>query len=202
MKQYLTNNNNLKSEKKLININFDNKNISLYTDNGVFSKEHFDYGSRLLINNFIKEPKTGKVLDLGCGYGVIGIILSQNKNLFVDMVDVNLRAINLTKENLKLNKIDNAKSFESDIYSNIKQKYNYIITNPPIRTGKETIRKFLFEGKNHLEENGELWFVMRKDHGVKSMIKELEKTYFVKIIDKDKGFYIVQLTKKEKQIEN
>ena len=200
MNHYFTNDNNLKSNKKLINVNFENKNISLYTDNGVFSKEHFDYGSRLLIKNFISEEKTGRVLDLGCGYGVIGILLSQNKNLFIDMVDVNLRAIDLSIENLKLNNIKNANCFESNIYENIKEKYNYIITNPPIRTGKETVRKFLFEGKEYLLDNGELWFVMRKDHGVKSMIKELEKMYLVKIIDKDKGFYIVQLKKMEKVI--
>lgn len=196
MEHYFTNNENLKSDKKIININFENKRISLYTDNGVFSKEHFDYGSKLLIKNFIKEEKQGRVLDLGCGYGVIGIILSQNKNLFIDMVDINLRAIELSKENIKLNNIENANCFESNIYENIKEKYNYIITNPPIRAGKETIRKFLYEGKEHLEEFGELWFVMRKDHGVKSMIKELEKMYFTKIIDKDKGFYIVQLKKR------
>ena len=195
MNHYFTNDNNLKSNKKLININFENQNISLYTDNGVFSKEHFDYGSKLLIKNFIKETKKGRVLDLGCGYGVIGIILSNNKELFIDMVDVNLRAIELSKENLKLNNVENAECFESNIYSNIIEKYDYIITNPPIRAGKETIRKFLFEADEHLQENGEVWFVMRKDHGVKSMIKELEKNYLVKIIDKDKGFYIVQLKK-------
>ena len=198
MNHYFTNDNNLKSNKKVMNVNFKDKNISLYTDNGVFSKEHFDYGSRLLIENFIKEDKAGRVLDLGCGYGVIGIVLSANKKIFIDMVDVNLRAIELTKENLKLNKVENASCFESDIYSNIVEKYNYIITNPPIRAGKEIIRKFLFGASEYLVENGELWFVMRKDHGVKSMIKELEKVYSIKIIDKDKGFYIVQLKKSGK----
>jgi len=195
MNHYFTNDNNLKSNKKLININFENQNISLYTDNGVFSKEHFDYGSKLLIKNFLKEDKKGRVLDLGCGYGVIGIILSSNKELFIDMVDVNLRAVELSKENLKLNNVENTNCFESNIYSNVEEKYDYIITNPPIRAGKEIIRKFLFEAADHLQEYGEVWFVMRKDHGVKSMIKELEKNYLIKIIDKDKGFYIVQLKK-------
>lgn len=195
MNHYFMNNDNLKSNKKIINIQFNNKNISLYTDNGVFSKEHFDYGSRLLINNFIKDNKEGRILDLGCGYGIIGIILSLNKEFYIDMVDINKRAVELTKENLKLNNITNANCFESNIYSNVTEKYNYIITNPPIRAGKEIIRKFLFGATDYLEESGELWFVMRKDHGVKSMIKELEKVYFVKIIDKEKGFYIVQLKK-------
>ena len=197
MNHYFTNDNNLKSNKKIININFENQKISLYTDNGVFSKEHFDYGSKLLIKNFIKEEKKGRVLDLGCGYGVVGILLSNNKNLFIDMVDVNIRAIELSKENIKLNNVENANCFESDIYSEITEKYDYIITNPPIRAGKEIIRKFLFEAKENLKESGEVWFVMRKDHGVKSMVKELEKNYSVKIIDKDKGFYIVQLKKQK-----
>jgi len=198
MNHYFINDNNLKSNKKVIKINFDNKEISLYTDNGVFSKEHFDYGTKLLIKNFLTEEKKGRVLDLGCGYGIIGIILSDNKNLFIDMVDINKRALDLTCENLKLNNINNAKCFESNIYSNIVEKYNYIITNPPIRAGKDTIRKFLFDANNYLTDNGEVWFVMRKDHGVKSMIKELEKMYLIKIIDKEKGFYIVQLKKKLK----
>ena len=195
MSHYFINDNNLKHNKKLININYNNKEIKLYTDNGVFSKEHFDYGSKLLVNNFLKEEKSGRVLDLGCGYGIIGIILSQNKNLYIDMVDINNNAVNLTKENLNLNKVENAKSFVSNIYSEIKEKYDYIITNPPIRAGKETIRSFLFEGQKYLNENGEIWFVMRKDHGVKSMIKELEKDYVIEVKDKDKGFYVVKLKK-------
>lgn len=195
MSHYFINDNNLKHNKKLININYNNKEIKLYTDNGVFSKEHFDYGSKLLVNNFLKEEKSGRVLDLGCGYGIIGIILSQNKKLYIDMVDINNNAVNLTNENLKLNNIENATSFVSNIYSEITNKYDYIITNPPIRAGKETIRTFLFDGQNHINENGEIWFVMRKDHGVKSMMKELEKDYKIEVVDKDKGFYIVKLKK-------
>lgn len=195
MSHYFINDNNLKHNKKIININYNNKEIKLYTDNGVFSKEHFDYGSKLLVNNFLKEEKSGRVLDLGCGYGIIGIILSQNKNLYIDMVDINNNAVNLTKENLKLNNIENATSFVSNIYSEITNKYDYIITNPPIRAGKETIRTFLFEAQNHINENGEIWFVMRKDYGVKSMMKELEKDYKIEVVDKDKGFYIVKLKK-------
>lgn len=195
MSHYFINDNNLKHNKKIININYNNKEIKLYTDNGVFSKEHFDYGSKLLVNNFLKEEKSGRVLDLGCGYGIIGIILSQNKNLYIDMVDINNNAVNLTNENLKLNNIENATSFVSNIYSEITNKYDYIITNPPIRAGKETIRTFLFDAQNYINENGEIWFVMRKDHGVKSMMKELEKDYKIEVVDKDKGFYIVKLKK-------
>lgn len=195
MSHYFINDNNLKHNKKLISLNYNNKKLNFYTDNGVFSKEHFDYGSRILVDNFLKEEKNGCVLDLGCGYGAIGIILSFNKNMFIDMVDINENAVSLASENLKLNDVSNACVFVSDVYSLVKNKYDYIITNPPIRAGKDIVRRFLFDGQNYLKDNGEIWFVMRKDHGVKSMIKELMKDYFVSVVCKDKGFYVVRMKK-------
>ena len=198
MSHYFINDENVKHNKKIIEVKCCDTTIKVYTDNGVFSKEHLDYGTRLLLTNFLKESKEGKTLDLGCGYGIIGITISLESNMKVDLVDINDRALELTKENIKLNNIENARCWKSNIYENIKDKYNYIITNPPIRAGKETLKKFLFEGKDYLEDNGELWFVMRKDHGVKTMIKELEMEYKTEIIDKSKGFYIVKLKKAKK----
>lgn len=198
MSHYFINDENVKHNKKIIEVKCCDTTIKVYTDNGVFSKEHLDYGTRLLLTNFLKESKEGNVLDLGCGYGIIGITISLESNMKVDLVDINDRALELTKENIKLNNIENARCWKSNIYENIKDKYNYIITNPPIRAGKETLKKFLFEGKDYLEDNGELWFVMRKDHGVKTMIKELEMEYKTEIIDKSKGFYIVKLKKAKK----
>ena len=110
------------------------------------------------------------------------------------MVDVNERAVELAKENVKLNNLDN-NVFISDVYSDVNDRYDYIITNPPIRAGKEIIRKFLVGAKDYLNESGTLYFVMRKDHGVKSMIKELESIYKVEVTDKEKGFYIVKCDK-------
>lgn len=198
MSHYFINDENVKHNKKIIEVKCCDTTIKVYTDNGVFSKEHLDYGTRLLLTNFLKESKEGNVLDLGCGYGIIGITISLESNMKVDLVDINDRALELTKENIKLNNIVNARCWKSNIYENIKDKYDYIITNPPIRAGKETLKKFLFDGKDYLEDNGELWFVMRKDHGVKTMIKELEMEYKTEIIDKSKGFYIVKLKKAKK----
>ena len=195
MSQYFDNDKNIKSERKLINFSFNDKNFSLYTDNGVFSKDKLDYGTRILLENIDINNLKGRVLDLGCGIGVVGIILGTlNKNISIDMVDINERAISLTKDNVKFNNINN-NVFVSDVYSNINGKYNYIITNPPIRAGKEVVRKFLLGGYDYLTDDGILYFVMRKDHGVKSMIKELENIYEVDIVNKEKGFYIVSLTK-------
>ena len=192
MSQYFENDKSIKSEKRLIKFNFDSNIFSVYSDNGVFSKDKFDYGTRVLLENINIHNLCGKVLDLGCGTGVVGIILGTiNKNISIDMVDVNERAIELAKENIKVNNLNN-NIFISDVYSNVNDKYNYIITNPPIRAGKEVIRRFLFGAKDYLNDNGSLYFVMRKDHGVKSMVKELEEIYKVEVIAKDKGFYVVR----------
>ena len=192
MSQYFDSDKNVKSEKRLIKFNFNNKEYSIYSDNGVFSKDRFDYGTRVLLENIDIHSLCGKVLDLGCGTGIVGLILgTTNKNISIDMVDVNERAIELARENIKLNNLNN-NIFISDVYSNVNDKYNYIVTNPPIRAGKDVVRKFLLGAKDYLSDSGTLYFVMRKDHGVKSMIKELEEIYKIEVIAKDKGFYIVK----------
>ena len=195
MSQYFDNDKNIKSEKRLIKFNYDNREFSMYSDNGVFSKDKFDFGTRILLENIDIHSICVKVLDLGCGTGVVGLILgSLNKNISIDMVDVNERAIELARENIKLNNLNN-NIFISNVYSNVNDKYDYIITNPPIRAGKEVIRRFLLGAKDYLSDNGTLYFVMRKDHGVKSMIKELEEIYKIEVINKEKGFYIVSCEK-------
>lgn len=196
MSQYFDNDKNIKSERKIIKFNFDNKDFSIYSDNGVFSKDRFDYGTRVLLNSVDVDKLFGNVLDLGCGLGVVGIILGTfNKGINIDMVDINERAIDLAKNNLVLNNVK-ANVFVSDIYSNIDNKYDFIITNPPIRAGKNVIRGFLLGSYDYLKDNGILYFVMRKDHGVKSMIKELSVKFNTSIVNKDKGFYVVLCTKK------
>jgi 16S rRNA (guanine1207-N2)-methyltransferase len=196
MSQYFDNDKNIKSERKIIKFNFDNKDFSIYSDNGVFSKDRFDYGTRVLLNSVDIDKLFGNVLDLGCGLGVVGIILGTfNKGINIDMVDINERAIDLAKNNLVLNNIK-ANVFVSDIYSNIDNKYDFIITNPPIRAGKNVIRGFLLGSYDYLKDDGILYFVMRKDHGVKSMIKELSVKFNTSIVNKDKGFYVVLCTKK------
>lgn len=196
MSQYFDNDKNIKSERKLIKFNFNNKDFSIYSDNGVFSKDRLDYGSRVLLSSIDIVKLYGNVLDLGCGIGAVGIILgSINKDICIDMVDINERAIDLARNNLLLNKIS-ASVFVSDVYSNINKRYDFIITNPPIRAGKDVIRKFLLGSYDYLVDDGSLYFVMRKDHGVKSMIRELESKFNVSVVNRDKGFYVVLCTKR------
>lgn len=163
------------------------------TDNGVFSKDGLDFGSRLLLEVIPREEVGGKILDMGCGYGVFGIVLARVTSHRVDMVDVNHRALHLSKRNAKLNGVSDLVSiFESNCYSNISEKYSTIITNPPIRAGKKIVYDIVMNARNYLEDGGNLYLVIRKEQGAKSLIVDLEKVYTVKVLEKKKGFFIIQ----------
>ena len=197
MSHYFENDNNLKEDKKIINVDMFGKGFRFSTNSGVFSKDKVDYGTKLLLNNIVIHKKSGKLLDLGCGYGVLGVILGENyKNLDIDMVDVNERAVTLANYNLQLNGVNGVNCYVSNIYEGVSSKYDYIVTNPPIRAGKDVLLQFLVGSYDYLVSDGQLWFVMRKDHGVKTMILRLQELFDVKIVCRDKGFYIVKCVKK------
>jgi 16S rRNA (guanine1207-N2)-methyltransferase len=191
MSHYFTNNENLVSETRELTYKYDSFSFTFLSDNGVFSKKYLDFGSRLLLETYLKnESEPLKVLDVGCGYGFIGSVISVVNNSYVDMIDVNKRAVHLTQMNIKNNKIKNAVCFESNIYESVEGLYDVVITNPPIRTGRETVLTFLRDSKKYLKPGGELWFVMRKDQGALTVAKKLEDLYKIEIIDKSKGFLI------------
>ena len=191
MSHYFTNDDiPSKLEKKLVNIG--DKTFNFFTDNGVFSKKGLDFGSRTLIHTLLNCDIKGDVLDVGCGYGVIGIVMSSFFDVKIDMVDVNKRAIHLTKMNIKENNVKNINVFESFCYQNINKKYDIIITNPPIRAGKKIVYEILFGARQYLKENGALYFVMNKDQGAKSAIKELDKIAHIEVLEKNKGFFVIK----------
>ncbi len=189
MSYYFTNDESLKSEEKLFKTTINELPFSFWSDNGVFSKSKLDYGTRLLLETI--PNLNGDVLDLGCGYGPIGIYIAKKHSINVDMIDVNNRALLLSQKNSKVNNVETT-VFESEGYSNISKKYDYIITNPPIRVGKEMLYDLLFNGINYLKNNGELWLVIHKDQGAKSLANDLKKSFTVEIINKSKGFYIIK----------
>lgn len=190
MAHYFTNE-ELSSEEKIIKCIIKNVSFSFITDNGVFSKNGLDFGTRSLLENLELDNIQGDVLDFGCGYGPIGIFISKLKNIPVDMIDINLRSVELSKKNSELNKV-NTNVFYSNIYENVNKKYDFIISNPPIRVGNEILYKILFDAKKHLKSNGELWIVINKDQGAKTVMKNLSKEYNVSLITKNKGFYIIK----------
>ena len=190
MNHYFTNNEDLKSELRLLKYNYKDYEFSFYSDNGVFSKEKIDFGTDLLLKVFLENNsfKEKDILDVGCGYGIIGIVVSKVNDSFSDLIDVNKRCIHLAKRNIEVNKVK-ASAFLSDIYENVSKKYDYVITNPPIRIGKDNVLNILLNAP--LKENGELWCVIRKEQGAKSYIKLLSEKYSVKVLEKKKAFYIL-----------
>lgn len=193
LEHYFTNNNELKSEFRNLTYTTHGESFQFTSDNGVFSKDKIDFGSRLLVETFLEknERTIHSLLDVGCGYGFIGIVLSKLVNIEAVLVDINKRALHLAEKNSKENKV-NTKVLFSDIYENVQNTYDLIITNPPIRAGKKVVYEILEGAKKFLNKDGELWFVIRREQGAKSAMRDLEKTYKIELIKKDKGFYIIR----------
>lgn len=195
MDHYFTNNYDLKSEIRELKTKFNDVDFTFLSDNGVFSKNKIDFGSKLLLTECLKEKtKFKKVLDVGCGYGILGIVISKINGSFLTSVDVNKRCVHLTNKNILLNNID-GNSVVSNIYEKVEGLYDLIITNPPIRAGKEIVKEILLGAGEFLNSNGELWIVIRKDQGAKSFLKIMEEKYKIEVKNKSKGYYIIKCKK-------
>lgn len=194
---YFTNQPNSKTDKKVFTFTLRGNDLKFQSDSGVFSRNEVDYGSRVLINTFIFPKVEGNILDVGCGYGPIGLsIAKDDSSRTVEMVDVNLRAIELAKENADVNKIDNVKIYESSIYENVTGEYAAILTNPPIRAGKSVVHEILKSAYDKLLPGGELWVVIKKKQGAPSALDLLKETFDeVEVVKKDKGYYIIKSKK-------
>ena len=194
MGQYFTNDNSNPSKLEKTKAVVLNNSFIFYTDNGVFSKDGLDFGSRLLLENIPLTEIGESLLDVGCGYGVFGIILNKILGVKVTMCDVNRRALHLAKKNIKENKCSDCSVIESNCYENINSKYSTIITNPPIRAGKEVVYEILEGAKDYLFPGGRLFFVVRKEQGAKSIISDMQKIYNVEVLERKKGFFIIKCT--------
>ena len=192
MSHYFENDKNLVSEIQSFSVLINNITFNFNTDNGVFSKGELDFGTKLLLDNVLKLNISGNILDLGCGYGPIGIVLKKILNVNVTMCDINNRAIHLSKMNAKKNGVV-VDIINSDGFDNISEEFDYIISNPPIRVGKKKLYELLINAKVHLKKNGDLIIVVRKEQGALSLIKDMSVYYSVNVIDKVKGFLIILL---------
>ena len=169
------------------------------SDNGVFSKGEVDYGSIALLKVLLKQSFTGNILDIGCGYGTIGLILAKNfPECNFLLSDVNIRACTLARENKKSFGVKNVEIIESDIFQNIDKNFDYIVTNPPIRAGKKVIYSIFEQSYHHLNQNGSLFIVIRRSHGAESAQKFIHSVFGnCELLKKDKGFYVYCATKKD-----
>ncbi|WP_176707714.1 class I SAM-dependent methyltransferase [Bacillus sp. FJAT-26390] len=167
------------------------------TDSGVFSKSGVDYGSQVLIDALMLDDKA-KVLDVGCGYGPIGLTSAKlAPNGLVTMIDINERAVELSRENAKLNNITNVTVLQSNVYEAVKHmKFDAIVTNPPIRAGKSVVHQIFEEGYELLEQGGSMWVVIQKKQGAPSAKAKLESLFSdVEEVTKDKGYRIFRAVK-------
>ena len=199
MAHYFENDDSLKSEKRVIKYTINSMNFELTSDLGVFSKNELDPGSKLLIQNAINDKIHGDLLDMGCGYGPIGITLASICSLDkVDFVDVNRRALSLTNDNATKYNIKNFSVIESNGFEKIVDNYDYILINPPIRAGKEIIFKMFENSIEKLKKNGVLLIVIRKDQGAPSAKNKLQSIYGnCETIDREKGYHILKCVKNQ-----
>ncbi len=172
--------------------------LTFTSDQGVFSKKEVDFGSRLLIEAFELPGIEGDLLDMGCGYGPIGIALAKDhEERRVVMADVNERAVGLARKNAEANNADNTEVVKSNLYDEIRQRnFAAILTNPPIRAGKKVVHQIFEEAYSHLADEGELWVVIQKKQGAPSALGKLGEMFTeVDTIMKKKGYYIIKAKK-------
>jgi len=173
------------------------RKLRFMTDAGVFSKTGVDYGSRVLIESLQLE-RDAKVLDVGCGYGPIGISAAMLADAgHVTMIDINERAVALALENAKLNGLNNVTVLQSDLFEAVvDSSFDAIITNPPIRAGKTVVHRIFEEGAKLLEPGGAMWVVIQKKQGAPSAEAKLESIFGnVEEVTKDKGYRIFRSIK-------
>lgn len=168
------------------------------TDAGVFSKSEVDFGSRVLIDSFEMPNVEGCILDVGCGYGPIGLSIAKSyPERVIHMMDVNERAVSLAEKNAEVNGVQNVQVFESDGLSAVQEEQVAVVmTNPPIRAGKDTIFRFYDQAFEKLVDNGELWIVIQKKQGAPSTIAHLEEKFTeVTVVERKKGYWIIKAKK-------
>ncbi len=151
---------------------------SFLTDAGVFSKKRIDRGTRLLIEHMKIKP-SDMILDLGCGYGILGIVAARIAvSGYVYLVDINERAAYLTEKNININKISNASVFCGNGFAPIQNKvFDLILSNPPFRAGKKIVYGFLHQAASYLKDGGRITMVARTSQGAKSLANEMEMVY-------------------------
>ncbi|QUB95287.1 class I SAM-dependent methyltransferase [Leptotrichia sp. oral taxon 218] len=182
MSHYFSEVQDVKSAKKIINYEIKNEKFEFLTDNGVFSKTKVDFGTDVMLRTFLNENKkleNIRILDIGCGYGVVSVVLKRFfEKAKILSTDVNERALELTKENIqKNNRTDDFEVRKSFVFDNISENFDVILSNPPIRAGKQVIFEIYEKSFFHLNKNGEFYCVIQTKHGAKSTKKKLEELF-------------------------
>ena len=193
-KMYFAENPDAKHDIHELNVELLGQRLTFLTDAGVFSKKMIDYGSRVLLS--VLDFEAGeRVLDVGCGYGPLGLSLVKAYGVAATMVDINQRALDLAQQNAERNQVS-AHIFQSNVYENVSGIFDHIISNPPIRAGKQVVHEVISGSYEHLTEGGDLTLVIQKKQGAPSAKSKMEDVFGnCEIVKKDKGYYILRSEK-------
>ena len=193
-KMYFAENPDAKHDIHELNVELLGQRLTFLTDAGVFSKKMIDYGSRVLLS--VLDFEAGeRVLDVGCGYGPLGLTLAKAQGVTATMVDINQRALDLAQKNAERNQIS-ADIFQSNVYEKVSGIFDHIISNPPIRAGKQVVHEVISGSYEHLTEGGDLTLVIQKKQGAPSAKSKMETVFGnCEIVKKDKGYYILRSEK-------
>ncbi|RSI28080.1 Ribosomal RNA small subunit methyltransferase C [Streptococcus sanguinis] len=191
---YFAENPDAKHDIHELNVELLGQRLTFLTDAGVFSKKMIDYGSRVLLS--VLDFEAGEqVLDVGCGYGPLGLTLAKAQGVTATMVDINQRALDLAQKNAERNQIS-ADIFQSNVYEKVSGIFDHIISNPPIRAGKQVVHEVISGSYEHLTEGGDLTLVIQKKQGAPSAKSKMEAVFSnCEIVKKDKGYYILRSEK-------
>ncbi len=197
--QYFEDNTNLEHDLKQYTTEILDTKVHFETDKGVFSRDGLDFGTRVMLEaiDFDSLPE-GDILDLGAGYGPVGVIVGKRlPGRHILGVDVSERAIDLAKKNASANQVANVDFMVSNAYESIDQRdFAAILTNPPVRAGKETVHHFMSEAIHYLKPGGEIYVVLQKKQGAPSALKKLEEVFGnVEEIERRKGYWILKSVK-------
>ena len=193
-KMYFAENPDAEHDIHELNVQLLGQNMTFLTDAGVFSKKMIDYGSQTLLK-CLDFHKQESVLDVGCGYGTLGLTLVKAKEVEATLVDINQRALDLARQNAERNQVL-ATIFQSNLYQNVEGRFHHIISNPPIRAGKQVVHEVIAGSYAHLLDGGDLTIVIQKKQGAPSAKAKMEDVFGnCEILKKDKGYYILRSRK-------
>jgi len=198
MSHYYDSNPQIESKIREISFEVCGVNMKLKTDNGVFSKNRVDEGSLAFLKVLLPLKLTGNILDLGCGYGTIGLTIAMSSlTARVTLADINSRALTLCERNAKeLGLSQRVTCLQSDIFENIEGRYDSLVLNPPIRAGKKVTYTMYKESLEYLIDGGSLFIVIRKAQGALSAAAYIESLFGnCTLLDRSKGYYIYQAVK-------
>lgn len=184
-------------EERTVRAHLRGMDFTFITDAGVFSRDRIDFGTQLLIEAMRFDP-AARILDLGCGYGAIGIVAARLAPLgYVWMVDVNERAVELARRNLRANRVQNAEARAGDGLEPVRgTAFDVILTNPPVRAGKAVVYRLIDEAYEALAPGGSLWVVIQNKQGAPSMKRKLAERFgTVADVARKAGYHVYQATR-------